>query len=142
TVMTYLAGARAMTTEALERLVNEEAGLLGVSGNSQDMRDLLGRAASNSKAAEAIELYCYVAGKHFGALAAVLGGVDTIVFTGGIGEHAAPIREKICNGLEYLGLRLDSERNQAHEAVISSDSSRVVARVTATYEDLMMVKTL
>ena len=140
TVMTYLTGTRAMTTQELERLVNEEAGLLGVSGNSQDMRDLLDRAESDSKAAEAIELYCYVARKHFGALAAVLGGVDTIVFTGGIGEHAAPIREKICNGLEYLGLRLGSERNKAHEAVISSDSSRVVARVIATDEDLMIAK--
>ena len=84
-----------MTPDAVEKLVNEESGLLGVSGQSQDMRDLLERATSDSKAAEAIELYCYIARKHFGALAAVLGGVDTIVFTGGVGEHAANPREDL-----------------------------------------------
>src|SRR5437868_2724601 len=103
TVITYLARSRAMTTNELERLVNEESGLLGVSGNSQDMRDLLDRATSDSQAAEAIELYCYTAQKQFGALTIVLGGLDSIVFTGGVGEHAAPIREKICSGLECLG---------------------------------------
>jgi len=142
TVITYLARARAMTTDALEQLVNEESGLLGVSSASEDMRDLLDRATSNREAADAIELYCYVAWKHFGALAAVLGGVDTIVFTGGIGEHAAPIREKICSGLEYLGVQLDHKSNAAHEAVVSADSSRVVVRVIATDEDLVIAKHL
>jgi acetate kinase len=140
TVITYLARARSMTTDALEQLVNDESGLLGVSGYSQDMRDLLDNATLNSQAAEAIELYCYTAQKHFGAPAAVLGGVDTIVFTGGIGEHAAPIREKICSGLEYLGVQLHSKRNAANEAVISADSSRVVVRVIATDEDLVIAK--
>jgi acetate kinase len=140
TVITYLARARAMTTDALERLVNNESGLLGVSGYSQDMRDLLDRATSNREAADAIELYCYVARKQFGALAAALGGVNTIVFTGGVGEHAAPIREKICSGLEYLGVQLHCKRNAAHEAVISADSSRVVVRVIATDEDLVIAK--
>jgi acetate kinase len=140
TVMTYLARERAMTTDALEQLVNSESGLLGVSAHSQDMRDLLDCTTSDSQAAEAIELYCYAAQKHFGAPAAVLGGVDTIVFTGGIGEHAAPIREKICNGLEYLGVQLHGRRNAAHEAVISVDSSRVVVRVIATDEDLVIAK--
>jgi acetate kinase len=140
TVMTYLARARAMTTDALEQLVNDQAGLLGVSRTSQDMRDLLDRARSNREAADAIELYCYVARKHFAALAAALGGVDTIVFTGGIGEHAAPIREKICSGLEYLGAQLDRKRNVAHESVISKDRSRVVIRVITTDEDLVIAK--
>jgi acetate kinase len=140
TVITYLARERAMTTDALEQLVNSDSGLLGVSAHSQDMRDLLDRATSNSQAAEAIELYCYTAQKCFGGLAAVLRGVDTIVFTGGIGEHAAPIREKICSGLEHLGVQIDGKRNAAHEAVISTNSSRAVVRVIATDEDLVIAK--
>ena len=129
-----------MATDALERMVNEESGLLGYSQTSQDMRDLLGYAGLNDAAADAIELYCYSARKHFGALAAVLGGVDMIVFAGGIGEHAAPIREKICNGLEHLGVQLDRARNAANEAVISRDRSRVVVRVMVTDEDLVIAR--
>jgi acetate kinase len=140
TVMTYLARVRGMTTDALEQLVNAESGLLGVSGESQDMRDLLVRAASDRQAAEAIELFCYVARKHFGALVAALGGVDTIIFTGGIGENRAPIREKICRGLMFLDVQLDDKRNAAHEGVISAESSRVVVRVIATDEDLVIAR--
>jgi acetate kinase len=114
--------------------------LFGVSGQSQDMRDLLGRAASDARAADAIELYCYVARKHFGMLIAALGGVDTIVFTGGVGEHAALIREKICGGLEYVGVQFDPNRNEANESVISAENSRVVVRVIATDEDLVIAR--
>jgi hypothetical protein len=123
TVVTFLTRTHAMTPDAVEKLMNEESGLLGVSGQSQDMRDLLERAASESQASEAIELYCYTARKHIGALAAVLDGVDTIVFTGGVGEHAALIREKICSGLEYLGVQFDRNRNAANEAVIRKRQS-------------------
>ena len=140
TVVTFLARARPMTPDAVEKLVNEESGLLGVSGQSRDMRDLLERAASDPRAADAIELYCYIARKHFGALAAVLGGVDTIVFTGGVGEHAPAIRDKICGGLEHLGVQLDRERNAANDAVISAENSRVVVRVMATDEDLVIAR--
>ncbi|HTL30612.1 MAG TPA: acetate/propionate family kinase [Tepidisphaeraceae bacterium] len=140
TVMTYLARTRAMNVDALERLVNQEAGLLGVSGTSYDMRDLLERARSDEAAAAALDLYCYLARKQFGALAAALGGVETIVFTGGVGEHAAPVREKICRGLEYLGLQLDVKRNADHEAIISARDSRVVVRVIATDEDLVIAR--
>ncbi len=140
TVVTFLARTRAMTPDAVEKLVNEESGLLGVSGHSADMRDLLERAASDSQASEAIELYCYTARKQFGALAAALGGVETIAFTGGVGEHAALVREKICRGLEYLGLQLDGKRNVAHEAVISAGDSRVVVRVMATDEELVIAR--
>jgi acetate kinase len=140
TVVTFLTRTHAMTPDAVEKLMNEESGLLGVSGQSQDMRDLLERAASESQASEAIELYCYTARKHIGALAAVLDGVDTIVFTGGVGEHAALIREKICSGLEYLGVQFDRNRNAANEAVISADDSRVVAHVIATDEDLVIAR--
>ena len=100
-----------MNIDALERLVNQEAGLLGVSGTSHDMRDLLERARLDEAAANALELYCYLARKQFGALAAALGGVETIVFTGGVVEPAAPVREKICQGLEFLGLQLNVKRN-------------------------------
>jgi acetate kinase len=140
TVVTFLARTRTLTPDAIEKLVNKESGLLGVSGQSQDMRDLLGRAASDSRAADAIELYCYIARKHFGALAAVLGGVDTIVFTGGVGEHAPAIREKICGALEYLGVQFDPNRNEANESVISAENSRVVVRVIATDEDLVIAR--
>ena len=104
------------------------------------MRDLLGRAASDPRAADAIELYCYVARKHFGMLTAALGGVDTIVFTGGVGEHAALIREKICGDLGHLGVQLDRKRNAANDAVISAEKSRVVVRVIATDEDLVIAR--
>ena len=140
TVVTFLARTREMTPDAVEKLVNEQSELLGVSGHSADMRDLLERAASDSQASEAIELYCYTARKHFGALAAVLGGIETIVFTGGIGEHAAPIREKICDGLEYLGVQFHRKRNGANEAVISADDSLVAVRVMATDEDLVIAR--
>jgi acetate kinase len=87
-----------------------------------------------------LELYRYTARKHFGAVAAPLGGVDSIVFTGGIGEHAAPIREKICSGLEYLGVELDRMRNAAHQTVISTTSSQAIVRVITTDEDLVIAK--
>lgn len=139
TVLTYVARTRGYDADRLQRLVNEESGLLGVSGSTSDMRDLLEQAGSGA-AAEAVELYCYVARKHFGALAAALGGVDTIVFTGGIGEHAPPVRERICRGLEYLGVRLDPERNDANDAVISRQESRVAVRVMPTDEDLVIAR--
>jgi acetate kinase len=139
TVLTYLARVKGCDPDRLQRLVNEESGLLGVSGSSSDMRDLLGQTGS-AAATDAIELYCYIARKHFGALASALGGVDTIVFTGGIGEHAAPIRDRICGGLEHLGVRLDPRRNAAGEAVISRSESRVTVRVMATDEDVVIAR--
>jgi acetate kinase len=140
TILTYLARTRAMNADTLERLVNEESGLLGVSGTSQDMRDLLERAASDDQAASAIELYCFLARKQFGAVTAALGGVETIVFTGGIGEHAAPVRDKICRGLNFLGVQLDTRRNAAHAAVVSAEGSCVVVRVMTTDEDLIIAR--
>jgi acetate kinase len=140
TVMTYLARTRGLTTDALQRLVNDEAGLLGVSGLSQDMRDLLSRASSSPDAAAAIDLYCYTARKHFGALAAALDVIDTIVFTGGIGEHAAAIRQKICEGLGHLGVRLDPILNSASRDLISAANSGVVIRIVETDEDLVIAR--
>jgi acetate kinase len=139
TIVTYLTRIGKRTVEDLQRLVNEESGLLGVSDVSEDMRDVLGHAGS-PHAAEAIELYCYIARKHVGALAAALDGVDTIVFTGGIGEHAAPIREGICRGLGHLGVVIDPQRNAAGADVISMSGNRVTVRVMATDEDAVIAR--
>jgi acetate kinase len=139
-VLVTLLETQATTPAALNRLVNHEAGLLGVSGLSADMRDLLGKEANDPRAADAIALFCYVARRSVGALAAVLGGLDTLIFTAGIGEHAAPVRERICHGLEFLGLELDAERNDRHAPIISRDGSRIVVRVMKTDEDLMIAR--
>jgi acetate kinase len=138
-VLIYLARTHGCDVDTLQQLVDEQAGLLGVSGVSSDVRDLLEHPASPT-AAEAIELFCYIARKHIGALAAVLGGIDTLVFTGGIGEHAPVIRDSICQGLGHLGIHLDPERNAANQDSISRPQSPVVVRVVATNEELMIAR--
>ena len=139
-ILLYLLTEREMTPTSLNQLVNRQAGLLGVSGTSADMRDLLEREATDGHAAEAVTLFCYQARKYLGALAAVLGGVDTLVFTGGIGEHAASVRLRICEGLEFLGIRLDPNRNDAHAPVISPKGNSATVRVMPTDEDLMIAR--
>jgi acetate kinase len=139
-VILHLLQAQRMQPTALNRLVNHEAGLLGVSGLSGDMRDLLAKESSDARAADAVTLFCYLARKSVGALVAAQGGVDTLIFTAGIGEHSAPIRERICQGLEFLGLELDAERNARHAPIVSRDGSRVVVRVMKTDEDLMIAR--
>jgi len=139
-VLLYLLGARGMNAAEISTLVNKGAGLRGVSGTSADMRDLLAAAATDPHAAAAVELFCYTAKKALGALVAVLGGLDTLVFTGGIGEHAAPVRARITAGLDYLGLHVDAQRNAAHDGVISTDDSAVTVRVMPTDEDLMIAR--
>jgi len=136
----FLERSLGLSPDGVARLVNTEAGLLGISETSADMRDLLGRAATDQRAADAIDLFCYQARKFLGALAVVLGGVDTIVFTGGIGEHAAAIRRRICEGLDFLGIRLDDAQNVAGASIISSDDSAVTARVIPTNEELMVAR--
>jgi acetate kinase len=125
---------------ALERLVEHEAGLLGVSALSPDMQTLLELRAERPAAAEAIELFCHQVRKQVGALAAVLGGLDTLVFTGGIGEHAAPVRDEVCRGLDHLGIRLDPARNARHDAIIAADGAACTVRVVPTDEDLMIAR--
>ena len=139
-VLLYLLGSKGMTPAVLNDLVNRRAGLLGVSGTSADMRDLLNREAVDARAAEAVALFCYQAKKFLGALVAALGGLNTLVFTGGIGEHAAPVRERICEGLEFLGLVLDESRNAKHAPIISRDDARVRVCVMPTDEDLMIAR--
>jgi acetate kinase len=136
----FLLEERGLTPTEVSDLLNKQAGLLGVSGTSADMQDLLDRETDDGRAAEAIALFCYKAKKFLGALAAALGGLDALVFTGGIGEHAAPVRERVCEDLEFLGIRLDPDRNAAHAPVISSDDATVTVRVVPTDEDLMVAR--
>jgi acetate kinase len=135
-LMSYLASADAMTAMQFQTLVNHESGLLGLSETSADVRDLLDREASDPRAAEALALFCYQAKKWIGAFAAALGGVDTLVFAGGIGENAAPVRERICAGLDFLGIHIDETANSRHAPRISTETgSSVTVRVIRTDEE-------
>jgi acetate kinase len=131
---------RGMTAQQVNVLLNKQSGLLGVSGLSRDMRDLLAAESSNANAAAAIALFCHRARKYLGAFASVLGGVDTLAFTGGIGEKAPVLRERICTGHEYLGLALDPAANRANAAVISAQDSKVVVRVVRADEEGVIVR--
>lgn len=137
-VLVYLSLEKKMSADEIDDLINTKSGLLGVSGTSEDVRDLLDKQATQPSAAEAIDLFCYRAKKYIGAYAAVLGGLDTLVFAGGIGEHSAPIRSRICDGLEPFGVRVDHERNNANEPLISADGSKIKIRVIKTNEDLII----
>ncbi|CAN5914299.1 acetate/propionate family kinase [soil metagenome] len=139
-LMWYLARTEHMTAEQFDHMVNHESGLLGVSETSADLRDLLAREGDDVRAAEAIALFCYQVKKWIGSYAAALGGLDTLVFAGGIGENAPVIRARICEGLEFLGLELDHGRNERDEPVISGGASRVDVRVIPTDEELMIAK--
>ena len=134
-LVSYLARTEGMSVEQFHRMVNSESGLLGVSECSSDMRDLLKEEGTDSKAAEAVALFCYQAKKTIGAFAAALGGVDTLVFSAGIGEHSPVIRARICEGLEFLGVVLDRARNEADAPVISKEGSPVTVRVIHTDEE-------
>lgn len=139
-VLLYLLRERRYAPAELDELLTQRSGLLGVSRISADLRTLLARRAEDAAAAEAVELFVYLAKKGLGALAAVLGGLDTLVFTGGIGEHAAVIRAEIAGGLAHLGIKLDFERNAAGASVISADDAGVIVRVIATNETLMVAR--
>jgi acetate kinase len=137
-VILYLLDARAMTARAISNLLYEESGLLGVSGISDDMRDLL--ASSDPRAAEAVALFVYRISRELGSLVAALGGLDALVFTGGIGEHAAEIRRRVCENARWLGIALDGEANQAGGPCITQDDSHPSAWVIPTNEDLMIAR--
>jgi len=115
---------------------------LGISETSSDMRDLLECEAQDVRAAEAVALFCYQIKKQIGAYAAALGGLDTLVFSGGIGENAAVIRARICEGLEFLGIEIEVKQNAADEGVISTASSRVAVHVIHTDEEQMIARTV
>lgn len=126
--------------DTLARLVDHESGLRGVSGVTSDMQQLLDTRAASPAAAEAVALFCWTARKHVGAMAASLGGLDTLVFTGGIGEHAAPIRAEICAGLAHLGVEIDPARNAGHAASIGVPGRPCSVRVVPTDEDRMIAR--
>jgi acetate kinase len=136
----YLARREQMTAPQFQKMVNHESGLLGVSEISSDMRDLLAQEAHDVRAAEAVALFCYQARKWIGSFAAALGGLDTLVFAGGIGESAPLIRERICEGLGFLGIELNESRNAKAADVISTDASRATVRVIRTDEELMIAR--
>jgi acetate kinase len=139
-LLTYLMNAKKYNAHQIEDLVNEKAGLLGVSGVSPDMKTLVEQREREPNANEAIELYCYLLRKQVAAMASVLGGIDTLVFTGGIGEHAAPVRWEVCRGLSFLGIHLDPDRNADNADVISTTRSACVVRVIPTNENLMVAR--
>jgi len=134
-LMSYLSLTDRMSAKAWQTLVNHESGMLGVSASSADVRDLLERESSDERAHEALDLFCYQAKKWIGAFAAVLGGLDTLVFAGGVGENAPALRQRICEGLEFLGLKLNHADNLNSSAVISSTQSDVSVRIIHTDEE-------
>jgi acetate kinase len=137
-VILYLMQHEGMTAAEVERLINQRSGLLGVSGLSSDMRTLL--ASAEPAAREAVDLFVYRIGRELGSLAAALGGLDALVFTGGIGEHAAPIRARVCRDAAWLGIALDEAANEAGGPRISTDGSAVSAWVVPTDENLMVAR--
>lgn len=136
----YLLQIEGLSPAEYRDLINHDSGLLGISGTSSDMRDLLDRQRHDERAAEAVEFFCYEARKWIGAFAATLEGVDTVVFSGGIGERSAEIRSRICRGLDFLGIHLDEARNETHAALISPDAGPVSVRVIPTNEELMIAR--
>jgi acetate kinase len=138
----YLGRTDKITAKEFNEMVNFQSGLLGVSETSSDMHDLLERETEDVRAAEAVALFCYQAKKWIGAFAAALGGLETLVFAGGIGENAPLVRARICDGLGFLGIELEEERNAANEGVISGRASRVAVRVMHTDEEWMIAKTV
>ena len=138
----YLERTEQMTTKQFYKMVNHESGLLGISETSPDMRDLLARETEDVRAAEAVALFCYQAKKWLGAFAAALGGLDTLVFSAGIGENCPSIRARICDGLGFLGIELNETRNAKNAAVISTDTGRVAVRVIRTDEELMIARSV
>jgi acetate kinase len=137
-VLLYLMDEHGMDARALERLLYKESGLLGVSTLSSDMRELL--ASSDPRAREAVELFCYRIVRELGSLAAALGGLDAVVFTAGIGEHAAPVRAAVCRDSAWLGVELDAAANAAGGPRISTPASRVAVWVIPTDEELMIAR--
>ncbi|MDP3736339.1 MAG: acetate/propionate family kinase [Hyphomonadaceae bacterium] len=138
-VLLYLLSEDGLSLEQLQHTLYEESGLVGLSGESADMRDLLARQGDRA-AEEAIDFFCYQARRQIGGLAAVLGGLDRLVFTGGIGAHASAVRARICSDLDHLGVRLCERRNLAGERLISADESRVPVEAMETDEEQMIAR--
>jgi acetate kinase len=138
----YLARTEHLDAKGFNEMVNLKSGLLGVSETSSDMRDLLKHETQDVRAAEAVALFCYEVKKWIGAFAAALGGLDTLVFAGGIGENAPVVRTRICEGLGFLGIQLEERQNATNEGVISAATSRVSVRVIHTDEEVMIARSV
>ncbi len=136
----YLMEEKGLEPSGLNELVNRQAGLLGVSGTTSDMKDLLAHEDQDPHARQAVDLFCYQAKKSLGALVAVLGGLDTLIFTGGIGENAPDVRQRICHGLNYMGIQLNARANNKNAPLVSQQNSPVAVRVMNTDEDLMIAR--
>lgn len=145
-IVDFIAAKEGLSTNDVETLLNKQSGLIGISGLTNDMRELLAEAEENNdrRARLAIEIFCYRARKYIGAYLAAMGGADAIIFTGGIGENSAQVREIIIQGLEWMGAKLNSERNSSHtsgsEGVISTDDSRLAVYVIPTDEELLIAR--
>jgi acetate kinase len=141
-LVAFLGRSEQMTEPQFDRMIHDESGLLGVSETSSDMRDLLARETTDIRAAEAVAIFCYQAKKWIGSFAAALGGLDTLVFAGGIGENVPLIRARICEGLGFLGIEMDEARNVENAPLISAESGRVAVRVIRTDEELMIARSV
>lgn len=141
-ILAFLARTEHMSIDAFQTMVNHDSGLLGISETSSDMRELLARESGDERAADAVEMFCYQTRKWIAAMAAALGGVDVVVFAGGIGESAPLIRERICANLGFLGLGVDAARNARGESIISPDDADVRVRVIRTDEELMIARSM
>lgn len=139
-LLVYLMKDQNLSCADMDKFISQQCGLLGISETSADVRDLLAARATDPRAADAVDLFCYQAKKHLGALTATLGGLDTIVFAGGIGEHSPEVRAGICQGLDYLGLQLDASKNARGCDIISTDQSRVVIRIIPTDEEIVIAR--
>ncbi len=141
-LLSYLSRTDGMTVEQFHTMVNQQSGLLGVSETSSDLRDLLASERHDPRAAEAVALFCYQAKKWIGSFAAALGGLDTLVFSGGIGENSSVIRSRICEGLEFLGVAVDEAPNRAGASVISKEGSGVTVRMIPTDEESQIARSV
>ena len=136
----YMLQKEKMTPEQFDHTINHESGLLGISGTTADMQELLQKESSDPRAAAAVAYYCYQVKKYIGAYTAVMGGLDALVFTGGIGENAAPIRSRICAGLEYLGIQIDEKKNMLHHTCLSYEDQGIPIYMIHTDEELMIAR--
>jgi acetate kinase len=144
-LLVYMMRVEKKSPDEMDEFISHECGLAGVSGGSSDMRDLIQRSASkhdegDESAQDAVNLFCYQAKKWIGAFAAAMGGLDLLVFSGGIGEHSAEARAGICAGLEFLGIRVDAKRNRSGDEIISVDGSAVAVRVIPTDEEIVIAQ--
>jgi len=139
-ILTYLAAQKNLSPEQLQHMIGFESGLLGISETTADMKQLLSLEAEDPRAQDAVDIFCYHVKKYIGAYAAALGGLNSLVFSGGIGEVSAPVRARICQGLEFLGITLDDERNQTNAECISTDGTKVGVHVLPTNEAVTIAR--